>query len=77
MSASVGYRTCFFTFYFYMIIKVWGFQRVIYHPKSQLEFYFLTVCQYWVGIKCLQIPIPKSCYSILEIYIYVVEFSTD
>ena len=38
-------------YYIYIgIMKVCGFQRVIYHPKTQLKFYVLTVCQYWLGI---------------------------
>ena len=39
-------------------MKVWGFQRVIYHPKTT-KFHFLTVSQYWLGTadlkNCLQV----------------------
>ena len=53
-------------------MKVCGFPENSLLPKSQLKFYFLTVCQHWLGIAD-----PKNvCCRILNNF-YLVEFSTD
>jgi len=43
-------------------MKARGFHRVMHHPKSKLEFYFLTVCENWLSIDHVHAKAWFLCY---------------